>query len=134
MEFGKSFGMLFAVLFIFLLILYLVRRFSGRFGNSGPTALIKVLSVHHLSPKEKLVLVAVQEESILIGISPAGISSLARFDTLPEAAAASSSPAINEKFQTLLKKSLLKSNTSQKRAANDASDPGGVSGGQGERS
>ena len=133
MEFGKSFGMLFAVLFIFLLILYIVRRFSGRFGSSGPTALIKVLSVHHLSPKEKLVLVAVQEESILIGVSPAGISSLARFDTLPEAAAASPSPAINEKFQTLLKKSLLKSYTSQKKAANDASDPGGVSG-QGERS
>nr|WP_319397068.1 flagellar biosynthetic protein FliO [uncultured Desulfobacter sp.] len=133
MEFGKSFGMLFAVLFIFLLILYLVRRFSGRFGNSGPTALIKVLSVHHLSPKEKLVLVAVQEESILIGVSPAGISPIARFDTLPESTAASPSPAINEKFQNILKKSLLKSNTPQKRPANDSSDPGSVSG-QGERS
>ena len=134
MEFGKSFGMLFAVLFVFLLILYLVRRFSGRFGNSGPTALIKVLSVHHLSPKEKLLLVAVQDESILIGISPAGISSLARFDTLPEAAAASPGPAINEKFQNLLKKSLIKKNTAQKMSREkEAADPGDVSG-QGERS
>ncbi len=75
MEFVKSFGMLFAVLAFFLIALYLVRRFSGRFGNKGSRALIKVLSVHHLSPKEKLMLVSVQEESILIGISPAGISS-----------------------------------------------------------
>nr|WP_319494895.1 flagellar biosynthetic protein FliO [uncultured Desulfobacter sp.] len=132
MEFGKSFGMLFAVLFIFLLILYLVRRFSGRFGNSGSTALIKVLSVHHLSPKEKLMLVAVQEESILIGISPAGISSLARFDTLPEATAASHGPAINAKFQNLLKKSLMKNNTAQKMAVENDSPGSGNLSGQGE--
>jgi|GEM_PF-799057 len=132
MEFGKSFGMLFAVLFLFLLILYLVRRFSGRFGNNGPTALIQVLSVHHLSPKEKLLLVAVQDESILIGISPAGISSLARFDTLPEATAASPGPAINAKFQNLLKKSLMKNNTAQKRPVEkDSPDSGNLSG-QGE--
>jgi flagellar protein FliO/FliZ len=125
MEFGKSFGMLFAVLFIFLLVLYLFRKFSGRFGNNGSMTLIKVLSVHHLSPKEKLVLVAVQDESILIGISPAGISSLARFDKLPQTATASPSPATNEKFQNLLKKSLIKNHTAQKMSVeNDSSDSG----------
>ncbi|MCW8801439.1 MAG: flagellar biosynthetic protein FliO, partial [Desulfobacter sp.] len=84
MEFAKSFGMLFAVLAFFLMALYIIRRFSGRFGTKGSVELIKVLSVHHLSPKEKLILVSVQDESVLIGVSPAGISSLARFDEVPK--------------------------------------------------
>lgn len=105
-EFGKSVAMLFAVLAFFLIALYLVRKISGRFGNQGTTTLIKVLSVHHVSPKEKLMLVAVQDESILIGISPAGISSLARFDRLPNRASESIKTKGN--FQNLLKKSLHK--------------------------
>lgn len=108
-EFAKSFGMLFAVLAFFLLALYLVRRFSGRFGTSGSVELIKVLSVHHLSPKEKLVLVSVRNESVLIGVSPAGISSLARFDKVPETAL---EPATG--FQNLLQKSLIKGNSDHK--------------------
>jgi len=124
-EFGKSLGMLFAVLAFFLIALYLVRRFSGRFGNKGSMALIKVLSVHHLSPKEKLVLVAVQDESILIGVSPAGISSLARFDKLPKTASASEPLETTKGFQNLLKKSLIKNNGVQKMPLeNDSSDPG----------
>ena len=123
MEFGKSFGMLFAVLAFFLIALYLVRRVSGRFGNKDSMTLIKVLSVHHLSPKEKLVLVAVQDESILIGVSPAGISSLARFDKLPKTA--SEPPETTKGFQNLLKKSLIKGNGVQKMPLeSDSSDSG----------
>jgi len=106
--FAKSFGMLFAVLAFFLLALYLVRRFSGRFGTSGSAELITVLAVHHLSPKEKLVLISVREESVLIGVSPAGIASLARFDKVPETALEPSDAAPG--FQGLLKKSLVKGN------------------------
>ena len=105
-EFAKSFGMLFAVLAFFLLALYLVRRFSGRFGARNSVELIKVLSVHHLSPKEKLVLVSVQDESVLIGVSPAGISSLARFNKIPKTVSEPSETATG--FQTLLKRSLVK--------------------------
>jgi len=125
MEFVKSFGMLFAVLAFFLIALYLVRKFSGRFGNKGSMALIKVLSVHHLSPKEKLMLVSVQEESILIGISPAGISSLARFDKLPETATTPEPLDPAKGFQNLLKKSLLKGRDVQKiPVESESSDPG----------
>jgi len=113
MEFAKSFGMLFVVLAFFLLALYLVRRFSGRFGASGSVKLIKVLTVHHLSPKEKLVLVSVQNEAVLIGVSPAGISSLARFDKVPETGSETASePATG--FQNLLQKSLIKGNSDYK--------------------
>ncbi|WP_020588219.1 flagellar biosynthetic protein FliO [Desulfobacter curvatus] len=123
MAFGKSFGMLFAVLAFFLIALYLVRRFSGRFGNKGSMALIKVLSVHHLSPKEKLVLVAVQDESVLIGVSPAGISSLARFDKPPNTVTASEPLETANKFHNLLKKSLIKDNSVHKMPlGNESSD------------
>ena len=76
----QSFGMLFAVLAFFLLALYLVRRFSGRLGAKNGTDLIRVLCVHHLSPKQKLVLVKVREKTVLIGISEAGMSRLEGFE------------------------------------------------------
>lgn len=123
MEFAKSFGILFAVLAFFLTALYLVRRFSGRFGTTGSVELIKVLSVHHLSPKEKLVLVSVQNESLLIGVSPTGISSLARFDKVPTPAMETRSTAGG--FQNLLKKALVKENLIEKNPLeNDVSNPG----------
>ena len=122
-QFAKSFGVLFAVLAIFLLALYLVRRFSGRFGTKGSESLIKVLSVHHLSPKEKLVLVSVLEESVLLGVSPAGISSLARFDTVPKTV--SDPPQTTPGFQAMLKKSLNNSSRADKSPLeNKPSGPG----------
>ncbi|MCG8687038.1 MAG: flagellar biosynthetic protein FliO [Desulfobacterales bacterium] len=84
MGFAKTFGMLFVVLAFFLLALYLFRRFSGGMGVKGGADLIKVLSVHHLAPKEKLVLVSVQDETILIGVTPNRISSLANLGQTPE--------------------------------------------------
>nr|WP_218576555.1 flagellar biosynthetic protein FliO [Desulfobacter latus] len=127
MEFAKSFGMLFVVLAFFLIALYLVRRFSGRFRTRGSVELIKVLSVHHLSPKDKLVLLSVQDESILIGVSPAGISSLARFDEPP---GTSLEPAETDTgFQTLLKKKFAKSNGLHKMPSkNDSANPRADSG------
>ena len=127
MEFAKSFGMLFAVLAFFLIALYIVRRFSGRFGTKGSMELIKVLSVHHLSPKEKLILVSVQDESVLIGVSPAGISSLARFDEVPKTVLEPNETVTG--FQTLLKKNLIKGNRLQKMSsendsANSCADSG----------
>ena len=122
-EFAKNFGMLFAVLAFFLLALYLVRRFSGRFGTRGSVELITVLSIHHLSPKEKLMLVSVQDESVLIGVSPAGISSLARFDTVPKTVLEPLETAPG--FQDLLKKSLVKGDSVHKMPLeNDSFDSG----------
>lgn len=75
--------MLFVVLALFLLALYLFRRFSGLTGGQGSQNLIQVLAVHHLSPKEKLVLVSVLKENILIGVTPQRISKLAVLDNDP---------------------------------------------------
>ena len=84
MGFAKTFGMLFVVLAFFLVALYLFRRFSGGMGVKGGADLIKVLCVHHLAPKEKLVLVSVQDETILIGVTPTRISKLGNLESTPE--------------------------------------------------
>jgi len=130
MEFAKSFGMLFVVLAFFLIALYLVRRFSGRFGTRGSVELIKVLSVHHLSPKEKLVLVSVQDESVLIGVSPAGISSLARFDEVPKTSLEPAETVTG--FQTLLKNKLIKGKRLHKMPSEKDSAKSGTDSGKGE--
>jgi len=132
LEFAKSLGMLFAVLAFFLLALYLVRRVSGRFGARDSAELIKVLSVHHLSPKEKLVLVSVQDESVLIGVSPAGISSLARFGEVQKTVLAPSEKATG--FQTLLKKNLMKENSAHNMPLENNSSNSRPDSGKGERS
>ena len=84
MGFAKTFGMLFVVLAVFLLALYLFKRFSGGMGGKGTADLIRVLSVHHLAPKEKLVLVQVLNETLLVGVTPTRISRLAELDAAPE--------------------------------------------------
>ena len=130
MEFAKSFGMLFAVLAFFLMALYIIRRFSGRFGTKGSVELIKVLSVHHLSPKEKLILVSVQDESVLIGVSPAGISSLARFDEVPKTSLEPNETVTG--FQTLFKNNLIKCNRFHKMPAENDSAKSCADSGKGE--
>ena len=72
--------MLFMVLALLLLGLYLVRRFSGIKGMKNSRQFIQVLAVHHLSPKEKLVLVKVLEEIILMGVTPSNITRIALLD------------------------------------------------------
>ncbi len=80
MAFARTFGMLFMVLALLLLGLYLVRRFSGIKGMKNSRQFIQVLAVHHLSPKEKLVLVKVLEEIILMGVTPSNITKIAVLD------------------------------------------------------
>lgn len=77
LAFARTFGMLFMVLAIFLLAFYMFRRFSGIAGPKGTRNLIRVLAVHHIAPKEKLVLVNVLNETILIGVTAQTINRLA---------------------------------------------------------
>jgi len=74
--FARSFGMLFMVLALLLLVFYLMKRFMAAKGGNTNRDLIRVLTVHHLSPKEKLILVNVLDETILIGVTPNHISTI----------------------------------------------------------
>jgi flagellar protein FliO/FliZ len=76
LAFARSFGMLFMVLALLLLVFYLMKRFMGARGANTNRDLIRVLTVHHISPKEKLILVNVLDETILIGVTPNQISTL----------------------------------------------------------
>ncbi|MCD4741294.1 MAG: flagellar biosynthetic protein FliO [Desulfobacteraceae bacterium] len=77
--FARTFFMLFVVLVILVLFFYCIRRFSNRGGN-GDNGFISVLAVHYISPKEKILLLDVLNEKILVGVTPQKISQLATID------------------------------------------------------
>ncbi|MFO7750770.1 MAG: flagellar biosynthetic protein FliO [Desulfobacteraceae bacterium] len=83
--FARSAVMLAVVLALVVFLFYLVKRFSAMNRGGGGRDLIRVLSVHHLSPKEKVVLLDVMEEKILIGVTQASINFLANIDKELEA-------------------------------------------------
>jgi flagellar protein FliO/FliZ len=76
LAFVRTFSMLFLVLALLILAFYLIKKFSTAKGAKGSKDFIQVLCVHHLSPKEKLVLVNVLGETILIGVTPNNISNI----------------------------------------------------------
>lgn len=78
--FARTFGMLFFVLALLILVFYLIKKFSEAKGGKGRKDFIKTLSVHHLSPKEKLVLVDVLGQTLLVGVTPSNISKIASID------------------------------------------------------
>jgi len=78
--FARTFSVLFLVLALLIFAFYLIKKFSTAKGLKNNKNFIKILSVHHLSPKEKLALVTVLDKTILIGVTPANISKLSSFD------------------------------------------------------
>jgi flagellar protein FliO/FliZ len=78
--FARTFSMLFLVLAVALIAVYLMKKMATSKGTKGGKNFIKVLAVHHLSPKEKLVLLDVLGDILLVGVTPAAISKLSSFD------------------------------------------------------
>ncbi len=72
--------MLFLVLALLILAFYLIKRVSKKRGINGNKEFIHILSVHHLSPKEKLILLNVAGENLLIGVTPNNISKITKID------------------------------------------------------
>lgn len=75
--FFKTGGMLTFVIAFLLFLLYLLKRFSNFNIIKSRQDHIKVLSVHHFSPKEKVVLMEVMGNTILIGVTSQSIQTLA---------------------------------------------------------
>ncbi len=78
--FFKTSGMLAFVIALLVLVFYLAKRFSSARGLKGSDKFIRVLAIHYLSPKEKLVLLDVLDEKILIGVTPQSITKIAAID------------------------------------------------------
>ena len=77
--FARTFFMLCVVLVTLVLLFYFIKRFSKKSGRRGE-GFISVLAVHYISPKEKILLLDVLNEKILIGVTPQNISQLAIID------------------------------------------------------
>ena len=76
----KTLAMLCIVLGIVVLILYTMKRMSlFNRGTDGPIR-INVVSSLHLSPKEKIAVVEVTGEMLVLGITPGSISFLTKLD------------------------------------------------------
>jgi flagellar protein FliO/FliZ len=80
----KTLAMLFIVLGLLILVLYFMKRFlllrQGRKGDS----FIRVLSSLHLSPKERIEVIEISGEKIVLGITPGNINFLTKLSDLGE--------------------------------------------------
>lgn len=82
----KTLAMLSIVVAILILVLFLMRRFFYLKGASSHGQLIKVLSSYHMAPKERIALIDVAGEKVVIGITPENITCLTKIEK-PEALA-----------------------------------------------
>jgi flagellar protein FliO/FliZ len=78
--FARTFFMLCVVLITLVLLFYFIKRFSKKHGVQGD-GFISVLAVHYISPKEKILLLDVLNEKILIGVTSQMITQLATIDS-----------------------------------------------------
>ncbi|MBI9087730.1 MAG: flagellar biosynthetic protein FliO [Desulfobacterium sp.] len=105
--FLKSAVMLGVVIAALVLLLYVVRRFTSIRGAGKGREDIRVAAVHHLAPKEKLVLVDVLDRKILLGVTSQTITSLATFDGKTDVAGVQ--PEGSKDFSDLLQESVDRS-------------------------
>jgi flagellar protein FliO/FliZ len=78
----RTVAMLSIVLGLLVLVLYLMKRFL--FINRGAKGdlLIKILSSLHLSPKERIEVIEISGEKIVLGITPGSITFLTKLNDL----------------------------------------------------
>lgn len=76
----KTFAMLCIVVAILILVLFLMKRFFYLKDGLGHAQFIKILSSHHVTPKERIALIDVVGEKIVIGITPESITFLTKIE------------------------------------------------------
>ncbi len=74
----QSFGVLLLVLALLVFVLWLVKRYAALPGTGGAQGRIRVLGALHLAPKERVMLLDVLGEKILVGVTAQQVSFLAR--------------------------------------------------------
>jgi flagellar protein FliO/FliZ len=76
----KSFGMLLLVLAVLIMVLWLMRRYFTHSGAASQQGVIRMIASLYVAPKERIALVEVLGEKLLLGITPQQISFLARIE------------------------------------------------------
>ena len=74
----KTMAMLFIVLGVLVLVLYIMKKFMSPKGKGKGELIIKVVSSHHLSPKERVEVIEISGERIVVGITPGSINFLTK--------------------------------------------------------
>jgi flagellar biosynthetic protein FliO len=77
----RTLSMLLVVLAFLLITLYLFKWFSNTRGNNKGGICIKPLSSVSLSPKNKLQVVEIEGEKIVVGVSPGSINFIAKINS-----------------------------------------------------
>jgi len=78
----KTMAMLLVVLALLVLTLYIFKRFSNFHNATAGDISIKTLSTLSLTPKDKIQVVQIEGERIVVGVSPSGISYITKIDPL----------------------------------------------------
>lgn len=74
----KTIAMLFIVLGVLVLVLYIMKKFISPKGRGKGELIIKVVSSLHLSPKERVEVIEISGERIVVGITPGNINFLTK--------------------------------------------------------
>ncbi|MBF0101556.1 MAG: flagellar biosynthetic protein FliO [Desulfobacterales bacterium] len=69
-------GMFLLIIGILLIVLFLIKRLSTKMQQTHNRNLIRHLSTYYLTPKDRVVLLDVLGEKILIGVTPQSITQL----------------------------------------------------------
>lgn len=101
----KSFGMLLIVLGVLIAVLWLIKRYVGQQSGMGKPGVIQLLASMYVAPKERIALIDVLGEKILIGITSHQINFLARIQD-EENVCPEDSPVPDGFFKSLLKRKL----------------------------
>ena len=98
--------MLLVVLGILILVLWLIRRYSSLQGAAGQQGIIRMVASMYVAPKERIALVDVLGEKLLIGITAQQISFLARIEDDKDLCNNQKTEAPGGFFKTLLRRKL----------------------------
>jgi flagellar biosynthetic protein FliO len=80
----KTMAMLFIVLGVLVFVLYIMKKFMSPKGKRKGDLIIKVVSSLHLSPKERIEVIEISGERIVVGITPGNISFLTKLSRYKE--------------------------------------------------
>ena len=78
----KTIAMLFIVLGFLFLVLVLIKKYMSPKGRVKGDMAINILSSLHISPKEKIEVIEVSGQRIVLGITPGRINFLTKLDGL----------------------------------------------------
>jgi flagellar protein FliO/FliZ len=80
----KTIAMLFIVLGVLILVLYIMKKFMSPKNKGKGELIVKVVSSLHLSPKERIDVIEISGERIVVGITPGSINFLTKLSPYKE--------------------------------------------------